>query len=171
MSNVEQVKYTVIQNDGKIEIRDYPSFIVAETEVCGAQRPAISNGFRLIADYIFGHNISSKKIAMTAPVTQQSGGFGVWEIRFIMPSSYTIQSLPCPKNDRVKIKTLDAKRFAVIRFSGIGNQKRLDQEQKKLEEFIVAQNLTPLAKPIYAFFNPPWTLPFFRRNEVMIEIK
>jgi len=185
VSNVEQAKYIVVQHDGSIEVRDYDSMIIAEVEVTGDRKTAINQGFRMIADYIFGNNISSQKVAMTAPVTQQTSekiamtapvtqqgaGSGNWKVHFIMPSSYTIATLPKPNNEAVKLKEIPPKRYVVIRFSGIGNQKRIDQEQEKLEAFITKQGLTPIAQSTYAFFSPPWTLPFFRRNEVMIEIK
>jgi len=95
MSLVEQPAYTVIRSFGDMEVRDYPPMIVAEVEVSGARKQAINAGFRLIADYIFGNNSPSKKIAMTAPVSQQSAG-GAWKVRFVMPSGYTLETLPTP---------------------------------------------------------------------------
>jgi len=183
VSNVEHPKYTLVERSGNIEIRDYAPMIVAETEVTGDRREAIGKGFRLIADYIFGNNTASKKvemtapvtqqgsekIAMTAPVTQQSDGKN-WRVRFIMPSKYTMETLPKPNNAAVELKEVPGKRFAVIRFSGMGGKESLDRHTKELEEFLSAKNLTPLSPPTYAFYNPPWTLPFLRRNEVLVEI-
>ncbi len=182
--NIEQAKYTVIKNHGAIEIRDYIPMIVAETEVTGDRKTAINKGFRIIADYIFGNNTCSQKVAMTAPVIQQSsekipfvmpftqqvGGSVNWKVQFVMPALYTLATLPKPMTDLVMIKEIPSKRYVVIRFSGIADQKRLELEEKKLETFISDEHLTPIEKPIYAFFNPPWILPFLRRNEVMIEI-
>ena len=183
VSNVEHPKYTLIERSGNIEIRDYAPMIVAETEVTGERREAISKGFRLIADYIFGNNIAaqkipmtapvtqrgSEKIAMTAPVTQQSVGKS-WRVRFVMPSKYTMETLPKPNNPAVELKEIPGKRFAAIRFSGMGGQDSLERHTKELDEFLSAKNLTPLSPPTYAFYNPPWTLPFLRRNEVMVEL-
>jgi hypothetical protein len=180
MSDVEHPKYTVVERSGAIEIRDYAPMIVAETEVRGDRREAINEGFRLIADYILGNNTATQsmtapvtrpageKIAMTAPVTQQGDGY-TWRVRFIMPSKFTMETLPKPKKPAVVLKTVRGKRFAVIRFSGMGGKDSLDRHTKELEEFISAKKLTPLSPPTYAFHNPPWTLPFFRRNEVMVE--
>jgi hypothetical protein len=182
VSNVEHPKYTLVERSGAIEIRDYAPMIVAETEVRGDRREAISKGFRLIADYIFGNNTAaqkvpmtapvtqqdSKKIAMTAPVTQQGDG-NTWRVRFIMPSKYTMETLPKPNNPAVVLKEIPGKRFAVIRFSGMGGKDSLDRHTKELEELISAMKLRPLSPPTYAFYNPPWTLPFLRRNEVMVE--
>ena len=183
MSNVEHPKYALIERSGDIEIRDYAPMIVAETEVTGERREAISKGFRLIADYIFGNNTAAQKIPMTAPVTQQGSekiamtapvtqqGVGKsWRVRFGMPSKYTMETLPKPNNPAVELKEIPGKRFAAIRFSGMGGQDSLERHTKELDEFLSAKNLTPLSPPTYAFYNPPWTLPFLRRNEVMVEL-
>ena len=169
VSNVEQAKYTVAEKYGDIEIRDYAPMIVAEAETKGDQREAIQSGFRIIADYIFGNNLAAQKVAMTAPVTQQGDG-NTWKVRFVMPSSYRLETLPKPKNEGVKLKKVAAKRFAVIRFSGIGKGDNLDKHTEILQAFVKERKLKTLSAPTYAFFNPPWTLPFLRRNEVMVEI-
>jgi DNA gyrase inhibitor GyrI len=183
VSNVEQPKYEIVETSGNIEIRDYAPMIVAEVDVTGGRRDAIGKGFRIIADYIFGNNTTaqklpmtapvtqqdSEKIAMTAPVTQQGDG-NTWKVRFIMPSSYTMEALPKPDNPAVELKEIGAKRYAVIRFSGMAGEDSLKRYTEELNAFISAKNLTPLSAPTYAFYNPPWTLPFLRRNEVMVEI-
>jgi len=87
-----------------------------------------------------------------------------------MPSKYTMETLPKSNNAAVELKEVPGKRFAVIRFSGMGGKESLDRHTKELEEFLSAKNLTPLSPPTYAFYNPPWTLPFLRRNEVLVEI-
>jgi DNA gyrase inhibitor GyrI len=184
MSNVEQAKYDISETHGAIEIRDYAPMIVAEVSVSGDRKKAIGDGFRLIADYIFGNNISSQKVAMTAPVIQQpsekiamtapvtqQGGEGLWQVRFVMPSSHTMESLPKPNSPDVVLKEVAGKRFAVIRFSGRAKTKSLEERTKDLQAFIENRKLQAMSKPTYAFFNPPWTLPFLRRNEVMIEIQ
>jgi effector-binding domain-containing protein len=183
VSNVEHPKYKVAERSGNIEIRDYAPMIVAEAEVKGEQREAISRGFRIIADYIFGNNTTAQKVSMTAPVTQQGsekiamtapvtqqGGGTTWRVRFIMPSRYTMETLPKPNNPAIKLKEIPAKRFAVIRFSGTAGEESLKRYNKELDDFLSAKTLTPLSPPTYAFYNPPWTLPFLRRNEVLVEI-
>jgi effector-binding domain-containing protein len=183
-SNVERPKYKIAERSGDIEIRDYAPMIVAETEVKGERREAIGKGFRLIADYIFGNNAAAQKvpmtapvtqqggekIAMTAPVTQQGGGGDTWRVRFVMPARYTIETLPKPNNPAVELKEIPEKRFAVIRFSGMAGAESLERHTKALQDFLSAKKLAPLSPPTYAFYNPPWTLPFLRRNEVMVEI-
>jgi effector-binding domain-containing protein len=183
VSNVEHPKYKVAERSGNIEIRDYAPMIVAEVEVKGERREAISKGFRIIADYIFGNNTTAQKVPMTAPVTQQGsekiamtapvtqqGGGDTWRVRFIMPSKYTLATLPKPNNPAIELKEIPEKRFAVIRFSGLAGEESLKQHNKELDDFLSAKRLTRLSPPTYAFYNPPWTLPFLRRNEVLIEV-
>jgi len=183
VSNVEQPKYKIIESKGNIEIRDYAQMIVAETDVAGERDEAISKGFRIIANYIFGNNSATQKVPMTAPVTQQGsekiamtapvtqqGEGNTWKVRFIMPSSYSMETLPKPSNPTVELEEVPAKRFVVIRFAGLGGDENLKHHTNELNDFIMAKNLTPQSPPTYAFYNPPWTLPFLRRNEVLIEI-
>ena len=174
MSNVEQAKYEVVEAQGNIQVRDYNPIIVAEVEVSGERKEAIKQGFRIIADYIFGNNSSKQRIAMTAPVMQQflkqQESMNQWTVRFMMPSVYTLNTLPKPNNDVVKLKQISSKRFVVIRFSGMASENSLKEHSNALSQYIENKNLAILSQPIYAFFNPPWTLPFFRRNEVMIEV-
>ena len=183
VSNVEQPKYQVVESSGNIEIRDYAPMIVAEVDIRGERRDAIGRGFRIIADYIFGNNTTAQKVPMTAPVTQQDsekiamtapvtqqGDGNRWRVRFIMPSNYTLETLPKPNNPAIELKEIAAKRYAVIRFSGMAGEDSLKRRTKELNEWVRTKNLTPVSEPVYAFYNPPWTLPFLRRNEVMVEI-
>lgn len=183
MSHVEQAKYKVIETYNNIQIRDYAPMIVAEVETSGERKDAIKQGFKIIADYIFGNNIPAEKIAMTAPVTQaqsekiamtapviQQADNDIWKVRFVMPEGYTLTSLPVPKNNAVKLKQIPEKRFVVIRFSGVADNAKLHQNELKLLAFMQDKNLKTTSVATYAFYNPPWTLPFLRRNEVMFEI-
>ena len=183
MSNVEKPDYKVIQTERNIEIRQYEPMIIAEVEVDGKREDAIREGFRLIADYIFGNNTvqrdiamtapvqqqESQKIAMTAPVQQQSTGRS-WQISFVMPSKYSMETLPEPKNDRVRLKEIMTKKFVVIKFSGTNSNENVTEHENQLMNYIEANQIKIIDSPKYAFYNAPWTLPFMRRNEVMIEI-
>ena len=183
MSNVEKPDYKVIQTERNIEIRQYEPMIIAEVEVDGKREDAIREGFRLIADYIFGNNTvqrdiamtapvqqqESQKIAMTAPVQQQSTGRS-WQISFVMPSKYSMESLPEPNNDRVRLKEILTKKFIVIEFSGTNSKENVTKHENQLMNYIEANQIKIIDSPKYAFYNAPWTLPFMRRNEVMIEI-
>ena len=183
LSDVEKPDYKVIQSEQNIEIRQYEPMIIAEVEVDGKREGAIGDGFRLIADYIFGNNTvkrdiamtapvqqqESQKIAMTAPVQQQSTGRS-WQISFVMPSKYSMESLPEPNNDRVRLKEILTKKFIVIEFSGTNSNENVTKHENQLMNYIEGNNLKITGSPKYAFYNPPWSLPFLRRNEVMIEI-
>lgn len=185
MSRVEQAKYAIVESHDELEIRDYAPMIVAQVSVTGPREEAIRAGFRLIADYIFGNNISrtkvsmtapvmqqtSEQVAMTVPVMQQSSAPGNWSVRFMMPASQTLETLPKPINDQITLQQVPEKRFAVIRFSGFATQRSLEEKRKRLGDFLLEKKLTALSPPLYAFYNPPWTVPFMRRNEIMIEVK
>ena len=183
MSDVEKPDYKVIQSEQNIEIRQYEPMIIAEVEVDGKREDAIGDGFRLLADYIFGNNTvqqvismtapvqqkENQKIAMTAPVQQQSTGKS-WRMSFVMPSKYSMDSLPVPNNNRVRLKEILTKKFVVIEFSGTNSNENVTEHENQLMNYIEANQIKINDSPKYAFYNPPWSLPFLRRNEVMIEI-
>lgn len=183
VSNVEHPKYNVVERNGNIEIRDYAPMIIAEAEVKGERREAIGKGFRIIADYIFGDNTTAQKVPMTAPVMQQGseqiamtapvtqeGDGNTWRVRFVMPSKYTMETLPKPNNPAIVLKAIPERRFAAIQFSGIARNETLTQYNTELDQYLSSKRLIKLSPPSYAFYNPPWTLPFLRRNEVLVEI-
>jgi hypothetical protein len=183
MSNVEQPDYKLVTSEGNIEIRDYFPMILAEVEVSGERKQAISEGFKILANYIFGNNTSNKKMEMTAPVTNelsekmamtapvlQEQHIDKWKIRFVMPKKYSFESLPKPNSKDVTLIPLPARRFVVIQFSGLANDENIKRHTEELEAYIVDKQLNPIGGTVLAFYNPPWTIPFLRRNEVMIEI-
>ncbi|MFA6600591.1 MAG: heme-binding protein [Candidatus Omnitrophota bacterium] len=184
MAKIETPPYQVIQSAEKIEVREYAPMIVAEVEVAGERGKAINAGFRILADYIFGNNAPGQSIAMTAPVIQQKGekiamttpvsqtrDGDLWKVRFTMPSSYTLETLPKPNNPAIKILSVPGQRTVAIRFSGFWTDRNLRKHSEKLDAFIQDRGLKTVGDPIYAFYNPPWTLPFFRRNEVIYSLQ
>ena len=184
VSHVEQAQYIVIDSNKNIEIRDYAPMLVAEAIVKGKREDAINAGFKILADYIFGNNISKNKISMTAPVTQQEnekismtapvmqqGNENEWIVRFVMPSHYMLDTLPKPHSEKVKLLEIPGSRFAVIRFSGTATKESIASHENDLKAFINQKNFESILPPTYAFFNPPWTLPPLRRNEIMIGVK
>ncbi len=110
-----------------------------------------------------------EKIAMTAPVLQ-SGGDGNWVIRFIMPSGSTLETLPQPNNPKVHLQAIAPARMAVVRFSGLARQDTIAAKTDELQGFVKEQNLNTIGSPSLAQYDPPWTLWFLRRNELMIPI-
>lgn len=183
--------FAVTLKDGDIEIRRYEAMIIAEVEESGARDAAISAGFRTLAAYIFGANTSksaiamtapvsqrpAEKIAMTAPVTQQPADAdaraatqGPWKVRFVMPAGSTLQNLATPNDARIKLIEVPARDVAAIRFSGWSSDSNLSTHRDRLLRYVEDKKLPAVSPPIYAFYDPPWTLPFWRRNEVMIDL-
>ena len=185
----EEPKFTLLEKDQSFELRLYEPKILAEVVVNGTMREASSKGFKLIADFIFGNNIATsgktekismtapvlierhaEKISMTAPVNVEQSGAG-WKVNFVMPSQYTLETLPKPNNPLVKIKPIPAKKFAVIQFSGLVDEEKMAKKVTDLEQWISTKQLKVLGNAELARYNPPWTLPFLRRNEVLVEVE
>jgi len=184
MAEIETPPYQVIQSSEKIEVREYAPMLVAETEVAGERKEAINAGFRILANYIFGNNVPNQNIAMTAPVVQQKGekiamtapvnqtqNGDLWKVQFTMPAEYTLETLPKPNNPAIKIIAKPSHRVAAIRFSGLSTERNLRKNSEKLIRYIEENNLKSWGEPIYAFYNPPWTLPFLRRNEIIYHLQ
>lgn len=196
----EEPKFEVLSKDNSIELRRYAPFVVAETWVEGDMSEASNKGFRAIAGYIFGDNkaaggtepakiamtapvtlepaAASQKIAMTAPVTiePQAGetltleGAKRWRVHFVMPSQYTLATLPKPNNAAVTLREVPAKTWAVLSFSGFNTEARVQQHTDELLAWVGARKMTRMGSPQLARYDPPWTLPMFRRNEIMVEV-
>jgi hypothetical protein len=180
----EEPPFTVKSAHGEFEIRDYPALVAAEVTVTGDRKDASSKGFRLLAGYIFGGNTLKQSIALTASVTQattsekiamtapvlQTGDNGSWVIRFIMPQGSTLETLPRPNNPKVRLVAVPPARMAVVKFSGLARQEDVDAKTAALSRFVKAQHLQAIRPPSLAQYNPPWTLWFMRRNEVLLPV-
>ena len=185
---IEEPKYSVVEKESPFEIRSYAPMIVAEVQVDGDLDGASGQGFRLIAAYIFGQNQVSEKIAMTAPVNVEekapqsakiamttpvgieSTG-GKWTVSFVMPAEYTMESIPKPINPQVQLRQIPAVKKAVISFTGFYNEQKVAEKTLELEQWMKIHNLRPSGVSNFARYNPPWTLPFMRRNEVMFNLQ
>ena len=185
MSRVEQPKYEVINRFGEIELRSYAPVIAAETTVEGERKPAIEAGFRRIAAYIFGANkprasiamtapvlqTKTRKIAMTAPVIQQAKDAQNWTVSFIMPSASTLATLPEPDDARVRLVEHPRRQVLAATFSGLATEASIEARVTALRDHAARWNLTIAAEPELAIYNPPWTLPPLRRNEVLFAVE
>lgn len=181
---VEEPSFSLQQSDGAFEVREYAATIVAETTVQGGAWGSRFEGFGPLADYIFAKGRDGDKIAMTAPVTQaprekiamtapviQQAGVGdAWTIAFTMPAGYSLQSLPKPANPEVKLVEHPSRTMAVYRFTGLATDRDMEAAQRTLIQKVEIAGLATRGEVVFAFYDPPWTLPFLRRNEVMIEI-
>ena len=179
-SAVEEPPYQVIVRDGDFEIRDYPALTVAETSVDADRSSAGNQGFRKLAGYIFGGNATKQSIEMTAPVIEAPRGAMVdqalgsskgWTIRFVMPRALSLAILPKPDAEGIILREEPPTRYAVLRFSGLANDDAVAVKTAELERLLKARNLAAAGPPLVAQYNPPWTLPFMRRNEIMIPIR
>ena len=188
-SRVEQADYTVVKKMDGYEIREYPAHIVAQTTVQGSYGDSMSNGFRIVAGYIFGGNTKKESIAMTAPVVAEKGGADQKSvsiamtapvmaraegesqiISFGMPRSYTLDTLPTPNDSRVKIVMIPKKKCAVMQFSWYRSDARVKSMQEKLLSALARDGVKAEGSAAYAGYNAPWTPPWMNRNEVLVEI-
>ncbi len=184
-AGTEQPSYEVVGRVGDAEIRRYAPQIAAETVVDGPVETARNEGFRRVAGYIFGDNSAkasvamtapvvqgrepsggSQSIAMTSPVVQQPAGAGSWTIQFIMPSKYTMATLPQPNEPRVRLVEIPARTFAVVRFSGLGREDAVARHEKALDAALAGSSWRAVGEPVTWYYDPPWTVPILRRNEV-----
>ena len=196
---VEEPKYEIVLQDTRFEVRRYAPFIVAETWVDGDMDAASGKGFRAIADYIFGNNKSpqsaaSSKIAMTAPVTMEPQGKSStiamtapvvmqpsrqatslagaqrWRVHFVMPGEYTLASLPTPNNGAVTLREAPATLVAVAKYSGFNTETRIQEETLALSAWMESRKFAAVGTAKLARYDPPWTLPIWRRNEIHMEM-
>lgn len=185
----ETPKYKVIQQDGDFEVRQYEPRIVAEVSVEGDMNAATREGFRTLASYIFGENHSEathavsvsaeerSKIAMTAPVSIEPIENGesfttarAWRVEFTMPSQYSLSTLPKPNNPSIRIREISSRSYAAVRYSGMNTDQRINDETRRLLDWTKNNGLSVGGVPELARYNPPWTLPMFRRNEILIPL-
>ncbi len=174
VSNVEQPKYVVIREDEVIQIRDYPALVVAEVTRRGDRNSAVRAGFGPLAAYIFAKNREGDSVSMTAPVTQTlsaSDQNDAWLVRFIMPSTYTLETLPKAAGEDVRLLQVPATRRAAIRFPGVATDALIATNEKALREWLASRGIEIIGVPTYAYYNDPFTPGPLRRNEVLFEIR
>lgn len=167
----EMPPYTVESVADGVELRRYGPHVVAEVTVSGDRSTAISRGFRALAGYIFGGNEGGEKIAMTVPVAQTAAGGDTWTVQFTMPGAYSVETLPAPRDPRVKLRQVAGDRQAVITFSGLPQTADMEARAAKLRDWIASHGLTVTAGPHYQFYDAPLTLPWRRRNEVSFSVE
>jgi len=182
---VEEPHYIRRPLTGRVEIRQYGSRIAAETTVTGDRQRALNAGFRRLAGYIFGGNHRDTEIAMTAPVSQQAAKEQIamtapvsqtgsaadgWTVRFFMPSKWSMETLPRPDDDDVRLVTVAPQTVAVLSFSGDRGPAAVEARSEQLRNVLRDNGIEPKGEATAWFYDPPWTLPFRRRNEVVVPI-
>ena len=181
---IEEAAYNVVKRDDNFEIRDYSPHILAETVVEGDLEQAGNKAFSRLFRYISGDNRSRDKVAMTAPVSQEPMAEKIkmtapvgqqrvqerWAVSFMMPASYTLETLPEPEDPQVTLRQVPARRMAAVRYSGSWSEKNYLRYRMELESWIHERGLTIVGDPVWARYNPPFTLWFLRRNEILIPV-
>lgn len=180
----EEPHYVMVDHVGDVEIRRYGPRIAAETTVCADDDAARNIGFRRLAGYIFGGNHRSAKIAMTAPVTQTreriamtapvtqaSAGRDESVIRFFMPAQWTLDTLPEPDDASVRLVEVPAETVAVLQFTGDRSPAQVGRRTASLLMTLADNGFRVDGTPVAWFYDPPWTLPFRRRNEIAVPIR
>ena len=186
--NTPEPAYEVVVEDAdaRVEIREYAPMILAVTTIETTDYGrASSEGFRRLAGYIFGKNARSEEIGMTAPVyraregenigmtapvLREQDGEGRWRMSFVMPERYTLETLPRPVDERVTLETVPSRTMAVIRYSGAFDEEGSRAKERELLAWAGANGWEVVSTPRAAGYDPPMTLPFLRRNEVLVEV-
>jgi hypothetical protein len=186
-SGTEQASYTVVAHlDDNTEVRRYPPQLVAETSVTAPDESSARNkAFRVLFDYISGANRSQKKVAMTAPVETAAApetiamtvpvetkvqAEGSYAMRFFLPAGYTMETAPEPTDPKVRILEVPERTMAALRFSGSRSSENVARHISELGDVLEGAGWRAVGEPLTLFYDPPWTIPFLRRNEVAVSV-
>ena len=181
---IEEPEYTVVRQIEGAEIRQYPPFTVAQTTVTGAASEAGNRAFPLLAGYIFGKNKGERKMAMTAPVTQESvpvklemtapvtqtAAPGGYLVQFVLPRGVTVATAPEPLDARVTLREVPSRQVAVIQYSGFWTESNYNEHLAKLQSAMKRADLEWTGEPVYSRYNGPTTPWFLRRNEIWLQV-
>ena len=182
---IEEAEYTVVLKEDRFEVREYQPHIVAETSVDGDFEDAGDEAFDRLFKYISGNNKSRQKIEMTAPVGQAAASHkidmtspvgqmevdGRWAVSFMMPASFTLKTIPEPKDPNVILRQIPARKMAAVRYSGFWSEKGYLRNIAKLEAWIDEKGFSTAGEPVWARYNPPFMPWFLRRNEILVPIE
>ncbi len=183
--NYEEPNYKVVLQEDKFEVREYSDVLVAQSTSPGDYKQSSGNNFERLAGYIFGKNQSKEKMDMTTPVLQeqqsekmdmtvpvyQQQSDSSWTMTFVLPSKYTLETVPQPLDENVTVTVLEQVKVATLQFSGSMNEKNILTHTQLLQAWVNKNGLQAVAKPYSAAYDPPWTLPILRRNEIHIPIQ
>lgn len=187
--SIEEPEYIVIEKKNGYEVREYAPYLLAETTVVGSYDDATNQGFRIIADYIFGNNKAkesiamttpvlespetntSEKIAMTTPVLESKGEGQVRKIAFVLPSKYTLDTLPEPNNNAVIITEVPKRKVAALRYTWYPTETRTEAKKELLISYLERDDKTITGAIETARYNPPLSMPLMLRNEILIPIE
>jgi DNA gyrase inhibitor GyrI len=184
-ATVPEPSHKVLSRNDGYEVREYSGYLVAETTVSGPWKESLNEGFRRLFSYISGNNEGRakvamtapvlsgepEKIAMTAPVLQETGTGDLQVVSFIAPSSCTLETIPVPKDPRIRIRQVPPFTAAVLRYGGWTDPETIERKTGELRSMLSRDGKTPVPPFLSAQYNPPWTIPPFRRNEIIVRIR
>jgi hypothetical protein len=166
----EEPKYKVVEKVGRIEIRQYEPYMVAQTKVNASFDQAGNQAFRILFQYISGANKTQTSIAMTAPVAQTKDSDGSWTVSFMVPSEFTPETVPQPTDSRVSIVAIPGSLVAAINTSGFWSENKVKESEVELDRFIQSSAYTRQGPFTYGRYNAPFVPFFMRRNELMCTV-
>lgn len=164
--------YEVVEADGEVELRSYEPHILAQVQVSGRQGQAVSRGFQVLANYIFGGNTAGEKIAMTVPVGQAASASDgrLWTVSFMMPGAFEMDTLPQAKSESIRFVETGREDLLVVKFSGFRNPAALSKRTDQVVAEAARQGYEVAGPPRYFFYDGPMTPPWARRNEVALPV-
>jgi hypothetical protein len=164
----ESAKYVVVRADGDCEIRDYAALVLAETPMASGDANR-NSGFGRLFRFITGANATQRKLSMTTPVLVDPGSHNS-RMAFVLPADLALSDVPKPTDQAVGLREVEPCRYAVLRFSGSISEKSQDEAHARLLARMKTLGLEALGCPQFAYYDPPWTLPSWRRNEVLVRV-
>jgi hypothetical protein len=186
-TSIASPKYSILSKRDGYEIREYDAYLVAEVKMRGSYKESLNQGFRILFDYIRGNNegresiemtapvLQERKarpegIEMTAPVLQEESGSG-YVISFVMPEKYSLETLPRPKDPRVMLREVKRKKVAALRFTWYATEEGTRKKKEALAALLARDGDQAVSPYRTAQYNPPWAIPFLRRNEILVDIR
>ncbi len=186
----EEPQYELLASRDGYEVRRYSAYIVAEVDVASASGQAGNDAFPILAGYIFGENVAAEKMNMTAPVESYSAAegermnmtapvessasrenAGMLTYAFVMERKYSLETLPRPKDPRIRIVTREPRTMAVLRYSGRWTEENDRNHEQSLRAALARDGIAVRGEAVLARYNSPFTPYFMRRNEVMVEVE
>lgn len=183
--NYEEPTYQTLEQENKFEVRQYSDVLVAQSTSAGNYKESSGQNFERLAGYIFGKNKANEKMDMTTPVLQEQQSEKMkmttpvfqqqantnWTMTFVLPSKYTLETVPRPLDENVIVKVLPKVKVATLQFNGRMNENNIFNHTQMLEDWLKQKGFNASANPYSAAYDPPWTLPLLRRNEIHIPIE
>lgn len=184
-SGVKEPPYTAYKTDGAYELREYPHMVMVTSYAKGNFENSQNESFNKLFDYISGKNVGKTKIPMTAPVFMEPKGVKIpmtapaimretdkgWEMSFVLPEDATLDTAPVPLDSSLKLEERKNLKLAVVKFNGLFTESNFEKYTKELSAWVEKNGLKVSGSPLRAGYNPPWTLPPLRRNEILIPVE